>query len=199
MGGLGSGSGYRWNTRTTTEQVRRLDIRYLRQQGWLQPGAAGRLEWHCGGSASGSIGFQVESEYLLLNYRYRESGQEWRDTEEFVRFDRTPCNYGGERLWFRCPHCALRVALLYSVRARFLCRHCCALPYGSQSEGPRDRWMRIARKIRRRLGASENLFDTVWSKPKGMHWATFERLRGQEQQLNNAAVFAMARSLKIDV
>ena len=38
MGGLGSGNWYRWDTRTTTEQIHRVDIRYLRKQGFLKEG-----------------------------------------------------------------------------------------------------------------------------------------------------------------
>jgi hypothetical protein len=37
--------------------------------------------------------------------------------------------------------------------------------------------MRKARKIRQKLGASMNLLEPIWQKPKGMHWRTFERLR----------------------
>ena len=37
--------------------------------------------------------------------------------------------------------------------------------------------MRKSRKIRQELGASMNLLEPIWQKPKGMHWRTFERLR----------------------
>jgi len=39
--------------------------------------------------------------------------------------------------------------------------------------------MRKARKIRQELGASMNLLEPIWQKPKGMHWRTFERLRNK--------------------
>jgi hypothetical protein len=45
--------------------------------------------------------------------------------------------------------------------------------------------MRKARKIRERLGASNNLFEPVWDKPKGLHWNTFERMRQKERIANN--------------
>jgi len=43
MGGLGSGSWYRWDSKYTVEQCHRLDIRYLKRQGWLKPGYFGSL------------------------------------------------------------------------------------------------------------------------------------------------------------
>lgn len=196
MGGMGSGNWYRWDKKTTTEEVYRVDIRYMRKQGLLRwPGATGSLSWSRGGEQTGSIRCRVEQEALVLNYRHRSYGENWQDMEERVRFDRTPCNYGGERIWFLCPHCGRRVAVLYGAGARFLCRHCYGLPYASQNETYMDRMMRKARKIRRRLGASESLFDPISEKPKGMHLRTFERLEGEEREANQASTFAMAEKL----
>ena len=194
MGGVGSGSWYRWDKKTTTEEVHRVDIRYMRKQGLLRwPGYTGSLAWSCGGEATGSIRFRVETDRLVLMYRYRSHGEDWQDHEEQVWFDRTPCNFGGERLWFQCPHCGRRVTVLYGAGVRFLCRHCYALPYGSQNETYMDRMMRKARKVRRRLGASDNLSETIWEKPKGMHWNTFERLLREEREANRASTVAMAQ------
>lgn len=196
VGGIGSGSWYRWDKKTTTEEVNRIDIRYMRQQGLLRwPGCTGSLSWSCGGEPTGSIRYRVEQERLVLNYRYRSHGEEWQDIEEPVWFDRTPCNFGGERLWFLCPHCGRRVAVLYGADVRFLCRHCYRLPYGSQNEIYLDRMHRKARKIRKRLGASDNLTEPVLFKPKGMHQKTFDRLVREEEMANTASLMEMARKL----
>jgi hypothetical protein len=113
MGGMGSGNWYRWDKKTTTEEVHRVDIRYLRKQGLLGwPGATGSLSWSRGGEQTGSISYCVEQDALVLMYRHRSYGEEWQDVEERVRFSRTPCHYGGERIWFLCPRCGLRVAVL---------------------------------------------------------------------------------------
>ncbi|WXG55377.1 MAG: hypothetical protein ROD09_11150 [Candidatus Sedimenticola sp. (ex Thyasira tokunagai)] len=48
MGGLGSGNWYRWDKKTTAEEVHRVDIRYLKKQGYLTPGYMGWLSWSCG-------------------------------------------------------------------------------------------------------------------------------------------------------
>jgi hypothetical protein len=168
----------------------------MKKQGFLRwPGYVGSLSWSCGGEPTGSIRFRVETARLVLMYRYRSYGEEWEDFEEQVWFDRTACNYGGERLWFLCPNCGRRVAVLYGAGVRFLCRHCHDLSYASQSEDYMSRMMRKARKIRVKLDADGDLSELVWEKPKGMHWRTFERLVRSERLANDAAMAAMARWL----
>jgi len=193
-GGPGSGSWSRWGTKTTTEEVHRVDIRYMHQQGFLRPGYSGMLTWSCGDRETGKIGYWVEADRLVLIYRANIGG-EWESIEEPVWFDRTPCNYGGERLWLLCSACSRRSAVLYGHGPRFLCRHCCGLPYGSQQEGYMDRMQRKARKVRKRLDADENLLESVWQKPKGMHQKTFDRLRQQEKAANHAAMIALAKQV----
>jgi len=189
MGGIGSGSWCRFNTQTTIEEVHSVDIRFLKKQGYLNPGVSGTLSWNCGGEKTGSIRFKIIGNYLQLNYRQRHYGEEWEDKEELIRFDWTDCNYGGKRPWLLCPHCSRRVGVLHGLNSGFLCRHCYKLPYGSQREGYLDRLIRKARKIRKRLGS-----DSEWyGKPKGMHWKTFDRLANEEQSIDeviNSAINA---------
>jgi hypothetical protein len=181
MGGPGSGRWYRWDKKTTEEEVQRIDIRYLRKQGLLKSKGTCTLTWACRGQETGSINFRVEENRLILVYRARSDGGDWKSIEEPVHFDWTPCHYGGERLWFLCPDCEHRVAVLYSAGIRFLCRKCSRLPYACQNETLQDRMIRKSRKIRRRLGASESLFDAIYTRPKGMHRRTFQRLRAEAQ------------------
>jgi hypothetical protein len=42
MGGKGSGSYYRWNKKTTCEEIRRIDVRHLRKMGWWKKSNTGR-------------------------------------------------------------------------------------------------------------------------------------------------------------
>ena len=88
---------------------------------------------------SGNISLCPESDRVVLNYRYREQGDEWLPQEYAVMLERTPCHYGGERVWFRCPRmgCGRRVAILYAAKY-FVCRHCLRLAYESQREQPHD-------------------------------------------------------------
>lgn len=181
MGGPGSGGARYQNRQTTIEETPRLDIRCLYRQGLLTPGYAGRYTWSAGDIPAGSINYRVEQDWLILDYRVRVQGDEWESIKEPVRLDRTPCHYGGERLWFLCPACSKRVAVLASHGKRFVCRHCHKMYYGSQQEGYMDRLIRKVRKIRKRLGATDDLTELVWIKPKGMHQKTFDRLIQEEQ------------------
>jgi len=134
---------------------------------------------------------------MILYYRIRFNGGEWETVEQAISFDRTPCNYGGHRMWFRCPRCWKRVALVYGTGKYFLCRHCYDLAYSSQQESLPDRLMRKARKIRTRLGASDILMDPILFKPKNMHQKTFDRLRREADAANDLSWVIMGRKVGI--
>lgn len=185
MGGVGSGSWYRWNKQTTTEDTKRIDIRYMKKQGLLKHNTQGSLRWTRGGEPSGDIRYQCHDQYLQLNYRYRENGGEWQPVEQRIPFDRTPCNYGGERLWFLCPRCSRRVGLLYGENVLFLCRHCYQLPYASQNQGKMDKLIDQKHKLGERIFEYYE-YGEGWGKKKGMHWKTFDRLHARYLRLNTA-------------
>jgi len=174
VGGIGSGSWYRWDTKTTTEEVKRIDIRVMKKNGWLVPGWWRTMSWTCGGEPSGDIKYQVDHDGLDLSYRSRSAGEDWQSVKERILFNRTPCSYGGERLWFLCPHCGRRVAILYGVDARFLCRHCYDLPYASQMKGRLDQLIDQKHKLGNRI--FEDYDGYGWRRRKGMHQKTFDRL-----------------------
>lgn len=181
MGGIGSGRWTRRGTKRTIEDQNHLDVRYMKRHNLLHPGTTGVLTWSHYGQETGSASYRVEMACLVLTYRHSSLGEQWEDIEEIVWFDHTPCNYGGKRTWFQCPHCSRRVAVLYGAGKRFLCRHCYGLTYASQQERAPDRGFRKANKIKERLGGFAGLEYPVPPKPKGMHWRTYRRLRQQAQ------------------
>ncbi|MBI5557210.1 MAG: hypothetical protein HY885_06185 [Deltaproteobacteria bacterium] len=185
MGGQGSGRWHRWNSKTTTESQRRLDIRWLKKQGYIRPGISGTLSWTCNGKDSGWISYRIDHDRMVLVYNYRRNGGEWEQVEQTVTITPTPCNYGGERSWFFCPRCWKRVAVLYGAGKYFLCRHCYQLTYESQQEGPAVRILIKSQKIRKRLGGSGATGDLFPAKPKNMHWKTYWRLRNEAEQAEN--------------
>lgn len=190
MGGPGSGRWYRWQgTRTTLDEVYRLDVRWLHRHGYLD-GRPHWVTWSRGEQQAGSLLLALQPEGVVLTYRYRVGGGDWESVRQVVTLDWTPCHYGGERPWFRCAGCGRRVAVLCGEGKWFLCRHCYELPYGSQQETAEDRHYRKVRKIRDRLGTSYNLTEPVWpwNKLKGMHWRTWERLRKQEEQAHRSVL-----------
>lgn len=197
MGGRGSGNWCRWGSKTTTESQHQIDIRWLKKQRYLRPGTAGSLSWSWGDEQTGSIGFRMEYERMILNYRHRPHGGDWENVEQAISFDRTSCNYGGYRTWFLCPRCWKRVAILYGAGKYFLCRHCYDFTYSSQQESRSDRLMRKARKIRARLRASNNLMESILFKPKNMHQKTFDRLRREADHANTLSLIIMGQRLGI--
>lgn len=181
MGGPGSGRVMHFwkDGKDTTEESRRLDIRWFKQRGFLTPGAMGPVTWTCNGREVGSVWCQVQKDKVILNYHHGDKTLTLK-----ITLDETPCFYGGSRKWFLCPGCGKRVAVLYNSGRWFFCRHCLDLCYSCQLETPTDRLIRKQRKIRKRLHADDDLFTMVWEKPKGMHWKTFERLRTAANDAN---------------
>lgn len=177
MGGIGSGTWYRWNSKDTTDEHRDFDIRVLRKRGGLTPGCQGSYSWTRGGEPSGSIEFRTLHSKVVLSYRCRVHGEGWESIEHTVGLTYTPCNYGGQRAWFICPAygCGRRVAVLYGAGRYFACRHCYELAYQSQREQWLERTSRKSRKIIKRLGGDP--YDDVYpDRPRGMHWKTYNQL-----------------------
>lgn len=185
MGGFGSGNWCRFG-KGTTEANNRIDIRYLKKQGYLTPGAMGSLSWSCGDEPTGSIRYVTYADRIQLIYRSREHDGEWQDVDYSVYFDETDCHYGGTRKWFLCPSltCNRRVGVLYGAGKYFLCRHCHDLAYSSQNENEALRAARKNRKIVEKLGG-DPYGDFLPDKPKGMHWRTYDRLIRQAEFYEN--------------
>ncbi|MBI9083348.1 MAG: hypothetical protein JEZ11_07100 [Desulfobacterales bacterium] len=185
MGGFGSGSWFRLSSKGTTESQHRIDIRVLKRWGHVKPGefSSGVWLWSRKGKSTGMVVYCVNSdESMVLNYRHRPRGGEWETVEQRIHFAKAPCNYGGYRLWFICPKCTRRVAVLYGAGKYFLCRHCYGLAYTSQQESLQYRMLGKARNIRKRLSRGNTVFDLFPMKPKGMHWKTYDRLRDEARR-----------------
>jgi hypothetical protein len=148
------------------EHCLRLDVRQIARRHLLRDG--GTFGWHWTnsytGDTVGSISVTTFADSLRLNYR-----SDGTPVRESVQIDRTACTYGGTRPWLRCPRCNRRVAVLFLRGGRFVCRHCGNVVYGSQAEDALGRTWRRQQKLESRLG--EN-----WTRPKGMHHRTRERL-----------------------
>lgn len=170
------------------EHCRRLDVRHWQREGCLQPGRSGLWAWtdRDNGERTASIGYSVDGGALRLNYTVNGEAVALR-----VPILRTPCTYGGARPWFGCPRCYRRVAVLFLAGGWFKCRHCAQVAYGSQSDDTTGRAWRKQAKAEAKLNPDG-------SKPKGMRWATYERLRGVIEEcaaLRDAELEAMALRL----
>jgi hypothetical protein len=196
MGGLSSGYWYRWNSKATVGSQDKIDIRVLSKLGLLHQGIVLDFSRTSRGENCGLISLRVETDRLVLIYRNLQKGGAFEQIKDEIFFDWTPCNYGGYRQCFLCPRCKRRVAVIYR-RKYYRCRHCYNLTYYSQQESKSDRLMRKAKKIRIRLGASQNLTVPVLLKPKYMHQKTFDRLRKETDDASNRLLIIIGKTLRI--
>lgn len=184
MGGVGSGRYWHCGAKSTTSEYRSIDVRHLEREGMLRPGYTGTWAWTRCGAIVASIVMRAEKDRVILVYRQRADGEEWKDEQYAVRIVRTQCNLGGSRSWFICPAagCGRRIAILYGGDI-FVCRHCRQLAYVSSREDIGDRAARKANQIRARLGWEPGILNDPGFKPKWMRWKTYERLVAQHDEL----------------
>lgn len=193
MGGPGSGNRWRYGARSTTDDLRSLDIRRWAREGMLALGYQGGWQWSRLGKVVGSIGMHAEVDRVVLIYRHQSGDGEWKSERYAVRIIRTACNLGGARPWFVCPAlgCGRRVAILYGG-AIFACRQCHRLAYGSSRESAGDRAARKADRLRDRLEWEPGILNGRGVKPKWMRWRTFWRVSAQHDRLVDTSLRAMS-------
>jgi hypothetical protein len=183
------------NTKRSTDNMHRLDIRKIARAGLLIPGNNSGWSWASGGRRTANISIIAGEGHVTLDYRSRNSVDTWLAMNYRVAVTWTPCNFGGERPWWVCPSCAKRVGVLWGGQ-KYLCRHCHQINYEStrttESNKPFDR----AGKIRKRLGWVPGIAHGPGDKPKGMHWTTLERELNKHNQHCMAAAHGTDRLLK---
>lgn len=177
MGGFGSGRWVRCDAKVTTRDVVSIDVRSWRRDGVLRPGTAFDCEWRSDGLRIASMLVRVGPIGVNLSYRYQSADGASDRLSYWIRLDSTPCHFGGERLWFRCPGCGKRAARLYGADRLFTCRRCQNLAYPSQKMSADDRALRRAQAVRTRIGGTANIFNRFPEKPRWMRWRTYWRLR----------------------
>lgn len=90
--------------------------------------------------------------------------------------------FGGARWWLLCYTCRECRDQLFMVDDRFWrCRVCLGLKYVSQRLDPVNRLQHRGARIMRRIGGDGTWVpgETATSKPKGMHWRTFQRYQDE--------------------
>lgn len=137
----------------TLDDVISLDISYLKKVGCLSPNSSIELFWLRNTLIVDRVKLFIEYDFLEM-----AGGR--------VYFTRTPCNFGGDRLWFVCPECERRSRVLYSLD--FICRQCVALVHGSVGMGKLERLDRKIDKFKKMKCIDDNFFI----KPKQVHRIT---------------------------
>jgi hypothetical protein len=172
--------------RDCTDDYVRLDVRWLKRQGYVRPGWSGMVHWSRRGERFASVNIEAGEGHITLRYRTRPRGDDWQHRNYPVAVEWTPCPFGGNRAWFRCPSCSRRAAILYGADL-FACRHCLQLAYESQREAPHYRALHKAQGIHEKLGGTGIIDDPVF-KPKGMHWRTYSRQMARLREAESRAV-----------
>ncbi len=159
-------------------------MRALHRQGALRPGAVASQHWTRGdGTPAGDI-VTIAGEHgdrVTLAYATRRGEHDaWTQQREHVRLERTQCNYGGKRVWFTCPGCGSRRAVLFSADDLFRCRACHDLAYTSTRQDDIDRNTNRIRALQGRLKALPACDPWyVPGKPPGMHRRTYARVESE--------------------
>jgi hypothetical protein len=116
------------------------------------------------------------SAIVAYTYAYRLGRRIPESVRDEIQLTRTGCHYGGERVWFVCPGCLARRAVLRMHRGRFRCTACHGLAYSSTRERGMLRAARRGQKLQQRLAGGSSLLEPMPSRPKGMHRRTYRRL-----------------------
>ena len=176
MGGHGSGNWSRLEAKVKTNKLFRIDIKDLRRASSLEPGASGQVWRSVQGVPNSFVLYEFKKDRVLFKYEHRPPEKEAQLVIETIWLDHTVPYFGGKRIWFSCPQCCKRVAVLFRPDRRFRCRKCHKLSYPTQSWDEFNCSGQKAQKIRKRLGGSGALGEDFPSRPKGMHFVTYCRL-----------------------
>ncbi len=134
MGGYNSGR-YRVRNRGTVDAALRLDLRVMRWQGFLVPGAttSGVQRWTRAGEEAGSVRVKVDltdPNAGVVVVRFNLNGD---PREQEIRLASRAMRYGGRRYYFLCPKHGRRCEVLPMVGGVFASRQAGRLTYQSQS------------------------------------------------------------------
>lgn len=154
MGGSNSGR-YRERNRGTVDAAIRLDLRVMRRQGFLVPGAvtSGVQRWHrrATGEETGSVGVTVnlaDPDAGFVVVRFNLNGD---PRVQEIPLANLAMRYGGRRYYFLCPKHGRRCEVLPMVGGVFASRQAHRLTYQSQSEDQLGRMRERARELQKRL------------------------------------------------
>lgn len=152
MGGYSSGR-YRERNRGTVDAAIRLDLRVMRRQGFLVPGAvtSGVQRWTRAGKETGSVGVTVnlanpDAGFVVVRFSLNGDPR----VQEIPLASRA-MRYGGQRYYFLCPKHGRRCEVMPLVGGVFASRQAQRLTYQSQSADQIDRMRDRAHRLEKRL------------------------------------------------
>jgi len=144
---------YYKKTKTEADYLLRLDIHWLKVNGYLGNYKKGGMIWQGGRNKDESIGIEasmVDNNNSIIRLFYALIVNDQKTNFDYlIKLVATNCNYGGKRFWFICPlehngiNCGRKIAVLYKKKDYFGCRHCQNLSYSSRNRNRRhkDYWL----------------------------------------------------------
>lgn len=191
MGGRGSGDYIRSNSKPTTDNFLKLDLRMLNKRGWLVPNVNQTITWSRNDNVIGRISYVLSSNKITLLYAHGTSSNQPESINDEIQLIKTSCNFGGERTWFCCPSCSKKVLVLFGGKY-FRCRQCKGVVYASSNESQLDRSRRALAKYQSILAPDLALCSADGTrglhKPKGMRYKTYfdikKRASEKEDEMN---------------
>lgn len=177
-----------------TDELKSVDIRQLAREQGLELGRMTWSRWARGGKTSATLKTESRPDGLWVEYRTRLPDDGWNSFSCLMTLERTECHLGGERVWWQCPRCSKRAALLYGGR-ELACRHCWGLTYRCRNETREDSANRQANKLRRKLGWPVGILNGTGGRPKGMHWKTYLRLLNEHTRRSMLVLGYVGESL----
>ena len=187
LGGCGSG-GWNRTSRSTTDDVLRIDVHKLLRDRVLNGPCSVTVSWSRGGERVASIGIYGGRDRIHMHYRQQSPGEsEWRQVAEDIRIDWRPNRYGGVTPYFGCPHCRNSVWHIYLAGGRNVCRNCARLTYQSKRSRSYDRLAETAHRLRMKLGGDPGFDSLIAKKPKGMHKTSYDGVCARIHALESAS------------
>lgn len=154
MGGYSSGR-YRTRNRGSIDGLIRLDIRAMRRQGFLRPGAVTsgtqRWTWVATGEETGSVSITVnltEPDAGFVFVRFSLNGD---PRSQEIALASSPMRFGGRRYYFLCPCHHRRCEVLPMIGGVFASRQAHRVTYQSQSNDSLSRLRERSWKLEKRL------------------------------------------------
>ncbi len=194
----------RWRERVPLESGLKLDINHLIREDVIRPGE--HAIWCVSfRSSSGRIYDRASTVADMRPGRFPHLKIKHCGREQEISLCFAHRHFGGRQWYFTCPGTHEQVSVLWKppgspifASRQFFGRQ---VAYGSQFETPRDRALSAARDIRRGIGGPDciSCIDPFPQKPKGMHWATYDRLQQKCEQYEGfslAMAYASVRRLQ---
>jgi hypothetical protein len=108
---------------------------------------------------------------------------------QYVHLSWTPCHFGSDRPWMRCPHCRKRVARLFKGMGGYFCRACVGNPpYESQLRNDMARLYLRAYRLRERIGGGRPVTDPIPERPYRMWRRTYNCIVAEIERLERSLV-----------